>query len=86
MLDALTEAGLDPQSVEHLWTCYEKARAAEDKAGFNTGMLGLSQAQWGSLRTHSAIIVEMSLHEKLCSKWIYILELLSYLRLALSAT
>jgi hypothetical protein len=37
MLAALTEAGLGPQEVEHLWSCYERAKAAEDKAGFNTG-------------------------------------------------
>lgn len=38
MIIALADAGLDPQATEHLWTCYEKARAAEDKAGFNTGV------------------------------------------------
>lgn len=37
MLAALSEAGLGPQEVEHLWACYEKAKAAEEKAGFNTG-------------------------------------------------
>jgi hypothetical protein len=37
MLSALADAGLGPQEVEHLWACYEKAKAAEDKAGFNTG-------------------------------------------------
>lgn len=37
MLSALSDAGLGPQEVEHLWACYEKAKAAEDKAGFNTG-------------------------------------------------
>lgn len=37
MLSALTEAGLGPQEVEHLWSLYEKAKAAEEKAGFNTG-------------------------------------------------
>jgi hypothetical protein len=37
MLAALTEAGLEPQAVEHLWSCYTAARQAEEKAGFNTG-------------------------------------------------
>ncbi len=37
MLSALSDAGLGPQEVEHLWACYEKAKAAEEKAGFNTG-------------------------------------------------
>lgn len=37
MLSALAEAGLGPQEVEHLWACYEKAKAAEEKAGFATG-------------------------------------------------
>eukprot|EP00775_Hariotina_reticulata_P010851 gene10851-11005_t len=36
MLAALTEAGLEPQAVEHLWSCYTAARQAEEKAGFNT--------------------------------------------------
>jgi hypothetical protein len=37
MLSALAEAGLGMQEVEHLWAVYERARAAEEKAGFNTG-------------------------------------------------
>lgn len=37
MLSALTAAGLGAQEVEHLWACYEKAKAAEEKAGFATG-------------------------------------------------
>lgn len=40
MLSALAETGLGPQDVEHLWAVYEKARAAEEKAGFNTGAQG----------------------------------------------
>jgi hypothetical protein len=41
MLSALAEAGLGMQEVEHLWAVYERARAAEEKAGFNTGAVGL---------------------------------------------
>lgn len=37
LLSALSDAGLGSQEVEHLWACYEKAKAAEEKAGFNTG-------------------------------------------------
>jgi len=37
MLDALSAAGLGSQDVERLWACYEKAKAAEEKAGFATG-------------------------------------------------
>lgn len=37
MLSALTAAGLGAQEVEYLWACYEKAKAAEEKAGFATG-------------------------------------------------
>jgi hypothetical protein len=44
MLSALAEAGLGMQEVEHLWTVYEKARAAEEKAGFNTGEQGLQDS------------------------------------------
>ncbi|WIA10207.1 hypothetical protein OEZ85_010410 [Tetradesmus obliquus] len=36
MLSALSEAGLGMQEVEHLWAVYERARAAEEKAGFST--------------------------------------------------
>jgi hypothetical protein len=45
MLSALAEAGLGMQEVEHLWAVYEKARAAEEKAGFNTGGQGLECCQ-----------------------------------------
>jgi hypothetical protein len=38
MLDQLDSAGLGPQQVEYLWQCYEKARQAEEKAGFKTGI------------------------------------------------
>lgn len=38
LLSALSEAGLGAQEVEHLWACYEKAKAAEEKAGFATGV------------------------------------------------
>lgn len=54
MLSALTAAGLGAQEVEHLWACYEKAKAAEDKAGFATGQQQQSSllpgARQGSLR------------------------------------
>ena len=52
MLSALADAGLGPQEVEHLWACYEKAKAAEEKAGFNTGKL---LARWYSI--HVAMFV-----------------------------
>jgi hypothetical protein len=49
MLSALAEAGLGMQEVEHLWAVYERARAAEEKAGFNTGVHLCKGPRWDSL-------------------------------------
>jgi hypothetical protein len=47
MLSALSAAGLGAQEVEHLWACYEKAKAAEEKAGFATGQQQQSVPGYG---------------------------------------